>query len=70
MLTALTPAVDSMLGLAPAVAGGLSVAVWVVWGVGSVFLIVLGFVVTGLIAALRRRAPFLAAPARGPAAAG
>jgi hypothetical protein len=70
MLTALTPAVDSMLGLAPALAGGLAAAVWVVWGVGSVLLIVLGFVVTGFIAALRRRASFLAAPARGPAAAG
>jgi hypothetical protein len=70
MRTALTPAVESVLGLAPALAGGLSAAVWVAWGVGSVLLIVLGFVVTGFIAALRRRASFLAAPARGPAAAG
>jgi len=70
MLTALTPALASVLGLAPALAGGLSVAVWVVWGIGSVLLIVPGFAVTGLIAALRRRASLLAAPARGPAAAG
>ena len=51
-------------------AGGLSVAVWVVWGIGSILLIVLGFVVTGLIAPLHRRASMLAAPAGGAAAAG
>jgi hypothetical protein len=46
------------------------VAVWVVWGIGSVVLIVLGFMATGLIAVLRRRASMLAAPARGPQAMG
>ncbi len=70
MVSALTPAVDSVLGLAPALAGGLSVAVWVVWGIGSVVLIVLGFVATGLIAVLRRRASMLAGPARGPTSHG
>lgn len=70
LLTALTSAVDSVLGLAPGLAGGLSVAVWVVWGIGSVVLIVLGFVVTGLIAVMRRRASMLADPASGPAAVG
>jgi hypothetical protein len=55
MSTAVTPAVDTALGLAPALAGWLSAAVWVVWGVGSVLLVVLGLVVSGLVAAVIRR---------------
>lgn len=55
-LSAFMPAVEAALGQAPALAGGLSVAVWVIWGLGSVFLVVLGFVASGFIAALRRRA--------------
>jgi len=55
MLSALTPAIEAVLGWAPALAGGLSVAVWVVWGIGSVFLVVLGLVLSGLITVLRRR---------------
>ena len=70
MVSAFTPAIEAMLGWAPALAGGLSMAVWVVWAIGSVLLVVLGFVASGLIAVLRRRASTLAAPARGPAAAG
>jgi hypothetical protein len=70
MVSAFTPAIEAMLGWAPALAGGLSTAVWVVWAIGSVLLVVLGFVASGLIAVLRRRASTLAAPTRGPAAAG
>jgi hypothetical protein len=70
MVSAITPAIEAVLGWAPALAGGLSVVVWVVWAIGSVLLVVLGFVVTGLIAALRRRASMLAAPARGAAVGG
>lgn len=70
MLTALIPAVEFVLGLVPALGAGLSVAVWIVWGIGSVLLIVLGFVLTGLIAMLRRRAFLRAGPGRDPAAAG
>jgi hypothetical protein len=70
MVSAIAPAIEAVLGWAPAMAGGLSVAVWVVWAIGSVLLVVLGFVATGLIAVLRRRASTLAATARGPAAAG
>ena len=55
MVSALTPVIEAALGWAPELAGGLSVAVWVVWGIGTVLLIVSGFVVTGLIAVLRRR---------------
>lgn len=56
MLSAVTPAIDTLLDWAPALAGGLSVAVWVVWAIGSVLLIVLGLVLSGTIAVLRRRA--------------
>jgi hypothetical protein len=55
MLSALTPTAEFLLGLAPEFAGVLSVAVWVIWAVGSVLLIVLGIVVSGVIAVLRRR---------------
>ena len=55
MASALAPAIEAVPGWAPAIEGGLSMAVWVVWGIGSVLLIVLGFVATALIAALRRR---------------
>ena len=70
MVSAFTPAIEAVLGWAPALAGGLSVVVWVFWAIGSVLLVVLGFVVTGLIAVLRRRGSVLAEPARGPAGAG
>ena len=69
MVSAFTPAIEAVLGWAPALAGGLSVAVWVIWGIGSVLLIVLGFVATGLIAVLRRRASVPAAHSGAPAAA-
>jgi hypothetical protein len=55
MVSSLTPAVDFLLGLAPGLAGVLSLAVWFVWAIGSVLLIVLGIVVSTVIAVLRRR---------------
>jgi len=70
MLSALTPAIEAVLNQAPALAGGLSLAVWVVWGIGSILLIVLGLVLSGLITILRRRASMLATPSGGPAATG
>jgi hypothetical protein len=69
MALALTPAVDAVLGWAPALEGGLQVAVWVVWGIGSFLLIVLGFLVTGLIAMLRRHLSAPATHSGSPAAA-
>lgn len=56
MVSALMPAIEAVLGWAPALAGGLSVAVWVVWGIGSGLLILLGVMLSGLIAVLGRRA--------------
>ena len=57
MPSALGPAIEAALNQAPAVAGGLSVAVWAVWGVGSALIIILGLVGSRLITVLRRRAP-------------
>ena len=70
MLSAFTPAIESALNQAPALAGGLSVAIWVVWGVGTVLIVILGLVASGLIAVLRRRAAVHAAPSTGLAATG
>jgi hypothetical protein len=69
MLSALTPTVEAALNQAPVLAGGLSVAVWVVWGIGSALIVVLGLVCSRLITTLRRRASVFAAPSIGPAAA-
>jgi len=69
MASAVTPAIETVLGWAPALAGGLSVALWVVWGLGSILLIVLGFVATGLIAVLRRVVSTPSTPSGSPAAA-
>ena len=55
MIPALMTALEALLAWAPALAGGMTIAVWTVWGIGVVILIVLGFLVTGLIALLRRR---------------
>ena len=70
LLSAFTPAIESALNQAPALAGGLSVAIWVVWGVGTVLIVILGLVASGLIAVLRRRAAVHAAPSTGLAATG
>jgi hypothetical protein len=51
----LAPFIDSMLQAAPALAGGLTVATWVIWGIGSVLLVLLGAGLHVLIALLRRR---------------
>ena len=64
MVSAVTPAIEAALQWAPNLTGGLSVAVWLIWGVGSVLLVVLGMLLTALIAATRRRAPM---PATAPA---
>ena len=55
MLAGLGPAVDSLLQAAPALAGGVTVATWVVWGIGSALLLMLGAGVHLLIALWRRR---------------
>ena len=69
-VSALKPAIESVLGWAPSLAGGLSAAVWVVWGIGSILLLGLGAVLSGLIALARRQASGPPRGAGGPAAAG
>lgn len=56
MLSAFTPAIQSLIDWMPALGSGLSAVVWVVWGLGSALLIGLGLVLSGVIAVLRRRA--------------
>ena len=54
-ISSLMPTIQAALEWVPSVAGGLSVAVWTVWGIGAVLLIALGLLATGLISLLRRR---------------
>jgi mannose/fructose/N-acetylgalactosamine-specific phosphotransferase system component IIC len=69
MLSALSPAIEATLNQAPALAGGLSVATWMVWGVGFALIVILGLVCSRLITVLRRRGSVFAAPSMGPVAA-
>ena len=55
LLSGLAPAVEGLLQAAPSLAGVLSVATWVVWGIGSALLILLGLSLHVLIAMWRRR---------------
>lgn len=55
MVSATKPVIDSVLSTAPMLAGGLSVAVWVCWALGAGLLVLLGVVLSGVIAVMRRR---------------
>lgn len=55
LMAGLAPLVDSLIQAAPALAGGLTVATWVLWGVGSVLLVLLGAGLHLFIALWRRR---------------
>ena len=55
LLSGLAPAVQGLLQTAPALAGGLTVATWVIWGLGSVLLVLLGVGLHVVIAIWRRR---------------
>lgn len=54
LLADLAPMVESLLQAAPALAGGLTAATWVVWGIGSVLLLLLGAGLHLLIVMWRR----------------
>ena len=56
LLASLKPALQALLGWAPALADGLSFLVWLVWGLGCVLLLILGAALHATIALLRRRA--------------
>lgn len=61
-LSAISPAIESAFAFAPALGGGLSIAVWVIWGLGAAALVILGMVCHRLITVLRNRAPAFAIP--------
>lgn len=65
LMAGLAAVADSMLQAAPALAGGLTVATWVIWGIGSVLLLLLGAALHVLIALLRRRGDSGAGPNAG-----
>lgn len=46
MLLGLAPAVQGLLQATPSLVGGLGVATWVIWGLGSMLLVLLGVVCT------------------------
>jgi hypothetical protein len=55
LLAGLAPLIDRLLQAAPALAGALTVATWVIWGIGGVLLVLLGAGLHLLIALWRRR---------------
>jgi len=55
LLSGLAPAIDGLLQAAPSLAGGLTVVAWVIWGIGSALLVLLGAGLHLLIAMWRRR---------------
>ncbi len=61
----LAPFIDSVLQAAPALAGGLTVATWVIWGIGSVLLLLLGAGLHLVIALMRRRGGSGTGPSAG-----
>jgi len=54
LLSGFAPVVESLLQTAPALAGGLTMATWVIWGLGSALLLLLGAGLHLLIAIWRR----------------
>ncbi len=54
LLAGLGPWIDGLLQAAPALVGGLTVVTWVVWGLGTALLLLLGAGLHGLIALWRR----------------
>jgi hypothetical protein len=55
LLSGLGPLFDGLLQFAPALSGGLAVATWVIWGIGSALLVLAGAGLHLLIARWRRR---------------
>lgn len=56
-LSTLGPLVQQLLETMPALAGGLTLAAWLVWGLGAFVLMVLGAALHGLVALWRRDRP-------------
>lgn len=64
-LANLAPLVDSLLQAVPFLASGLTVAAWLVWGLGSLVLLLLGAGLHLVIAVFRRRAGGTGGPTGG-----
>lgn len=69
LMASLGPVVDSLLQAAPALADVLTVAAWVVWGIGTVLLLLLGTGLHLLISLWRRRGGRGSGPSAGPSLA-
>lgn len=69
LLSGLAPAAESLLAAAPSLASGLSVAIWAIWGFGSLLLVFLGVGLHLLMAMWRRRDSASVPPPRPPVAA-
>ena len=65
LLSSLGPVVDGLLQATPALAGGVTAASWVVWGIGSVLLVLFGAALHLLIALWRRRSRGASGPNAG-----
>jgi len=63
------PVVDGLLQAAPALAGGVTAATWVLWSIGSVVLVLIGVGLHLLIALWRRRSGGGSGPNSGPSLA-
>lgn len=68
LIAGFAPMIDSALQAAPSLTGGLTVASWVIWGLGTVLLLALGSSVHLLLGFWRRRAG-AATPPPGPQSA-
>ena len=55
MLSGLPQVVESLLEAAPALAGGLNIATWIIWALGCVLIVFLGIGLHLLVAMWRRR---------------
>lgn len=55
LMVGFSPFVDGLLQAAPALAGGLTLATWVIWGIGGVLLVLLGAGLHLVIALWRHR---------------
>ena len=55
LLASLKPLFESLLSLAPALGGGLSFLVWLIWGLGCFLLFIVGAALHAMIAVLSRR---------------
>ena len=61
----LGPMLDAVLAQAPALAGVLSVVIWVAWAIGALLIVLLAFVGRRLLAGARPLATTLAAATNG-----